>query len=80
MDESNILHMQTLSDTMYDLICIQKLNMLFEPNIAQTTDLHTHKLTETLDSQLVHYTTTKCVLYMQLLQIKIVRQKVAVTH
>ena len=39
-----------------------------------------HKLTETLDSQLVHYITTKCVLYTQLLQIKIVRQKVAVTH
>ena len=41
---------------------------------------YTHKLAETLDSQLVHYITTKCVLYMQLLQIKIVRQKVTVTH
>ena len=28
---------------------------------------YTHKLAETLDSQLVHYITTKCVLYMQLL-------------
>ena len=54
-------------------ICMYTRKFLHMSQISVTAHhrlAYTHKLAETLDSQLVHYITTKCVLYMQLLQIK----------